>query len=177
MSDWKDAAAAHDPPSPYSWDVFLSHAGNRADKPFARALMELLQTCWPGVRVFLDDASLRPGADARAAMQAAIESTHVAVLLLSNEFFRRPATRGELDLLLDRHRLHRVQLLPVFLRLTVEDCQRELTALYGAGAQADTHCCDALGLGKCAGHVQRKVNILCGVHRTPKPAHWHSPPP
>ena len=133
VSDWIEAAAAHEPPSPYSWDVFISHAGNRADKPFARALAELLERCWPETRVFLDDASLRPGADAQAAMQAAMESTHVAVLLLSNEFFHRSATKGELEVLLGRHRQHLVQLLPVFLRLTVEDSKEKMESLYGPG--------------------------------------------
>lgn len=136
MSDWRAAAAAHAPPSPYDWDVFISHAGNKADKPFARALQELLERCWPDARVFLDDASLRPGADAQAAMQAAMESTHVAVLLLSAEFFQRSATKGELEVLLDRHRLHRVQLLPVFLRMRVEDCKRHLAEALGQGAAA-----------------------------------------
>ena len=133
---WEKAAAAFAPPSPHKWDVFISHAGKRADKPFARALKELLERCWGDIRIFLDDPSLVPGSDALSAMQAAMESTHVAVLLLSTEFFCRSATKHELALLLDRHREHRVQLLPVFLRLTVEDCQREMSTLCGPGAHA-----------------------------------------
>ena len=140
VSDWRHAADAHDPPSPHLHDVFISHAGNRADKPFARAVGELLDGCWPGIRVFLDDVSLNAGTDPQAAMRAAMESTHVAVLLLSPEFFQRTATKGELEVLLERYTLHHVQLLPVFLRLTVEGCRREMMSLCGPGAHASTHC-------------------------------------
>ena len=41
--------------------MFISHAGNSADKPFARALTRLLERTGWGLRVFLDDDSLVPG--------------------------------------------------------------------------------------------------------------------
>ena len=69
-------------------------------------------------------------------MQRAMETTQVAVLLFSTEFFRRSATKRELRVLLDRQQQHHVQLLPVFLRLTVEDCKRAMRFLYWTGAHA-----------------------------------------
>ena len=41
--------------------MFVSHAGNSADKPFARAAAALLERTGWGLRVFLDDDSLVPG--------------------------------------------------------------------------------------------------------------------
>ena len=136
VSDWQAAAAACAPPETYTWDVFISHAGNAADKPFARALKALLERTGWGLRVFLDDESLQPGGDPQHTMHAAMESTAVAVLLFSAEFFERTATGAELQVLTARHALHRVQLLPVFLRMRVEDCKRSLADLLGQGASA-----------------------------------------
>ena len=116
------------------WDVFVSHAGNSADKPFARALKQILERTGWNLRVFLDDDSLVPGADPGNSMQRAMETSRVAVILFSKEFFRRTATMRELRLLLERHRLRRAELLPVFLRVTVEECMGELTSLLQPGA-------------------------------------------
>ena len=69
------------------------------------------------MRVFLDEVSLTPGGDPQAAMETAMESSHVAVQLLSEDLFSRTATNEELMLLLRRHRRCRLKLLPVFLRL------------------------------------------------------------
>ena len=35
---------------------------------------------------------------------------------------------------MERHARHRVQLLPVFLRLTVEDCKQRMRGVLGEGA-------------------------------------------
>ena len=59
--DWEAAAARFEAPPSHAWDVFISHAGNSADKPFARALARLLERTGWGLRVFLDDDSLVPG--------------------------------------------------------------------------------------------------------------------
>ena len=134
VSDWQAAAAAHAPPRTFDWDVFISHAGNSADKPFAKALKELLERTGWGLCIFLDDESLQPGDDPQHTMQAAMESTAVAVVLFSAEFFERAATGAELRLLTARHALHRVQLLPVFLRMRVEDCKRRVADTLGQGA-------------------------------------------
>jgi hypothetical protein len=136
VPDWRAAAAAHAPPDTCAWDVFISHAGDSADKPFARALKALLERTGWRLRVFLDDDSLQPAGDAHCAMVAAMESTAVAVLLFSVEFFERGAPVAELRLLAGRHALHRVQLLPVFLRMRVEDCRRCLAKTLGQGAPA-----------------------------------------
>ena len=135
-SDWQTAAKTHATPQPCAWDVFISHTGNSADKPFARALKKLLKrTSW-GLRVFLDDDSLQPGDDSRRNIMAAIETTAVAVLLLSTEYFEREATAEELQALYARHAQHRVQLLPVFLRMSEEDCKCSLAAVMAQGTSA-----------------------------------------
>ena len=62
-----------------------------------------------------------------------MKSTHVAALLFSKEFFERTATKDELELLLKQHTRRRVELLPVFLRVTVAECQKELNSLFPQG--------------------------------------------
>ena len=134
MQAWQAAAAQLPSPSSHDWDVFISHAGNSADKPFARALKQILERTGWGLRIFLDDDSLVPGGDPNRSMLLAMETTQVAVILFSTEFFRRPATKSELKLLLERQRQRRAELLPVFLRLTVEECKGELSSYRQPGA-------------------------------------------
>ena len=76
----------------WDWDVFISHAGQ--DKRFGRGLHRRVEQV--GLRCFLDDMSLRVGCDAAVAMQAAAQSTQVAVLLLSEEFFTKEWPQREL---------------------------------------------------------------------------------
>ena len=109
--------------------------------PFARALVLLLSRTGWGLRVFLDDTSLLAGFDPDSSMQQALESTQVALLLFSKEFFLRSATMSELKLLLERHKQRRAQLLPVFLRLTVEECKIELRSLRQPGVPQPCCCC------------------------------------
>ena len=134
MSEWEKAAEALQPPDAYVWHVFISHAGNDADKPFARSLKTLLmRTCW-GLRVFLDDESLQPGSNPLEDMDIAMNSTAVGLLLFSKDFFERQATLRELRVLYSRHASHRVQLLPVFLRMRVEDCRHILEDKLGGAS-------------------------------------------
>ena len=134
LSEWAAAAAQLSAPSAYDWDVFISHAGNSADKPFAQALVQLLEGTQWGLRVFLDDNSLVPGGDPDRSMQDALQSAQVALLLFSSDFLKRTATMSELKLLLERHAAHRVELLPVFLRMTVKECKEKLSSLLQPGA-------------------------------------------
>ena len=69
-------------------------------------------------------------------MRDALEATQVALVLFSEEFFERGATKGELAVLMERHARHRVQLLPVFLRLGVEECKRRMRGVLGEGVRA-----------------------------------------
>ena len=135
VSEWQAAATALPAPFTCNWDVYISYAGNRADKPFARALCALLERTGWGVRVFLDEMCLQPS-DPYSAIEAAMESTAVAVLLFSPEYFERSATKEELQFLHSRHARHHVQLLPVFLRMTVEECKRSLAAVIAPGKLA-----------------------------------------
>ena len=163
VSDWLAAAAAHPTPDTHDWDVFISHAGNSADKPFARALFRLLKRTGWGLRVFLDDESLVPAQEPHAAMRAAMESTAVAILLFSAEFFQRPATEKELQVLMDRRALNRVQLLPVFLRMQVDDCKQIMAGILGQGActicrltcpSCSDNACQLGYASSCAGNAQ-----------------------
>ena len=165
VSDWQAVAAEFPPPETYAWDVFISHAGAAADKPFARALYKLLERTGWGLRIFLDEESLQPAGDAQRAIQAALQSTAVAVLLFSAETFERVATGAELRALVAQHALRRVRLLPVFLRMRVEDCKRSLANILGQGASAPLAsalqwyamqpCSTAMNIG----HVQ----VLCSA--------------
>ena len=135
LSAWQAAAAAHAAPDIYDWDVFISHAGNSADKRFAEALDRLLEHMGWGLRVFMADKSLVEGlANPAGAIDVAMKSTAIAVVLFSAEFFVRDATKAEVEVLMARLAQHHVQLLPVFLRITVEDCKRSLAHLLGKGA-------------------------------------------
>ena len=58
---WRRPPRQFDAPASHAWDVFISHAGNSADKPFARAVTRLLARTGWDLRVFLDDDSLVPG--------------------------------------------------------------------------------------------------------------------
>lgn len=110
----------------WDWDVFISHAGQ--DKSVGRCLHRRLEHI--GLRCFLDDISLRVGCNAPVAMEAAVRSTQIAVLLLSEEFFSKDWPQRELRWLLAGHQASRHTLLPVFLGVTVERCQ-ELAAPAG----------------------------------------------
>jgi hypothetical protein len=110
----------------YRWDVFISHAGRNADKPFALKLWDLLDEPGVGLRVFLDERSLHLGGDAGAQMIDAMKSSRVGLLLLSQEFFDREYTRDELVVLFERQALQRIVLLPVFLRMTTDQCEEAL---------------------------------------------------
>jgi hypothetical protein len=108
--------------------VFISHAGRAADKPLALKLWDLLAAPGVGLRVFLDERSLRLGQDAGPQLAAAMQSSRVGLLLLSPEFFERTATLGELEVLFARKSYRHIDLLPVFLRVTVEECDALLEA-------------------------------------------------
>ena len=166
--DWARIASQYVAPPTCKWDVFISHAGNSADKPFALALEELLKGTGWGLRIFLDEKSLQPSTDPAQSMQAAIESTHVALVLFSTEFFERSATISELERILDRHARGHVMFLPVFLRLTVEDCKRKLASLLGRGAtrfSTSYQCCCSVTFAKMTAHclVDVKTFLLTPV--------------
>ena len=103
----------------WDWDVFISHAGQ--DKSFGRSLHRCLQHV--GLRCFLDELSLPGGCYAPVAMEAAVRSTQIAVVLLSEEFFAKTWPRRELRWFLEGRPASRHTILPVFLGVTVERCQ------------------------------------------------------
>ena len=113
----------------WAWDVFICHAGE--DKAFGRCLHRRLVRI--GLRSFLDEESLRVGGDAPAAMEAAVHSSQLAVVLLSEEFFRKPCPKQELRWFLQGHTASRSTVVPVFLGVTVERC--------GAQRPAVSHLC------------------------------------
>ena len=76
----------------WNWDVFISHAGE--DKAFGHSLYSRLKHV--GLRCFLDEVSLQEGCDAPVAMEAAVRSTQIAVVLLSEEFFVKTWPQREL---------------------------------------------------------------------------------
>ncbi len=91
-NDWQEAKNPLDSLPTSTYDVLISHAGYHADKPFARDLALCLWRSW-NLRVFLDEDSLPGGSDGLRVMTTAMEETGIAVLLLSEEFFERDATR------------------------------------------------------------------------------------
>jgi hypothetical protein len=124
----------------YTWDVFISHAGRDADKPFALQLRDLLAEPGIGLRVFLDERSLRHGEDPGPQMAEAMKSSRVGLLLLSPEFFERSATKEELAVLLERKGNKHIDLLPVFLRMTADEGAEELEKAFpGRGLVPGVH--------------------------------------
>ena len=101
------------------WEAFICHAGE--DKAFARLLREHMLP--HSLRCFVDEDSLRIGQHAPQAMEAAVRSTQIAVVLLCEEFFQREAPLQELRWFLEGSRQRRNALVPVFLGITVEKCQ------------------------------------------------------
>ena len=152
---WKEAARDYTPPRSCRWDVFISHAGNSADTPFASALYRMLEgTSW-GLEVFLAHESLQYAQNGWGGIEAAINTSAIAVLLFSTEYFERECPRKELKMFIERHALHRVLLLPVFLRLRVEECNRRAADVLQQGApfmqapcasNSATHCIWTIGL-------------------------------
>ena len=103
----------------WAWDVFICHAGE--DKDFGRCLhWRLLRA---GLRSFLDEASLRMGGNAPATMKAAVHKTQIAVVLLSEEFFRKSCPQQELGWFLESRKASRSTVLPVFFGVTVKRCE------------------------------------------------------
>ena len=112
----------------WAWDVFVCHAGE--DKAFARLLRERMLRL--GVRCFVDEEDLGSGKQGPQ-LEAAVRSTHIAVVLLCEEFFQRKSPQHELRWFLEEGRQGRNRVLPVFLGITVERCQ-ELARLAGLEA-------------------------------------------
>ena len=110
------------------WDVFVCHAGE--DKPLARLLRKQMLAL--GLRCFVDEDSLMSD-DNPAAMEAAVRSTQIAVVLLSEQFFIREAPQRELRWFVGGHTVGRNTMVPVFLGITVERC-RELAEPAGLTA-------------------------------------------
>ena len=106
-------------PEHWSWDVFVCHAGE--DKPFARELRKRLQefdlTC------FVDEDDLRVGDHAPLAMAAAVRTTHIAVILLCKEFFCKTAPQQELRDFLLGLGASRNHIVPVFMGISLEECE------------------------------------------------------
>ena len=102
----------------WAWDVFICHAGE--DKAFGLSLYRRLVRA--GLRSFLDETSLHVGGDAPAAMKAAVHSSQIAVVLLSEEFFKKTWPQRELRWFLERRKASRSTVVPVFLGVTVERC-------------------------------------------------------
>jgi len=117
----------HPPPSDEVYDVFISHAGT--DKwTIAEPLYDLLVAL--GFKVFLDKAELRPGQEASEKMINAMRTAKIAVVILSPEFAARKWTLKELMCFLERFRQggeHEVIVIPVFYRLTLNDCRDEMS--------------------------------------------------
>ena len=101
----------------WAWDVFVCHAG--PDKVFALALKKRMPK---GIRCFVDEMSLLPGSHAAHAMEDAVRSTQIAVVLLSQELFTREAPQQELRWILKYASSSRTNIVPVYLGLTHERC-------------------------------------------------------
>ena len=101
----------------WTWDVFICHAGT--DKRFAQMLREAMPV---GLRCFVDENSLLRARHAPSAMEDAVHDTHIAVVLLCEEFFEREAPQQELRWFLKSCRNNRSTIMPVFLGITVERC-------------------------------------------------------
>ena len=104
----------------WHWDIFVCHAGE--EKPFAQLLRNCLNGL--GLRCFVDEDDLRVADNAQQAMDAALRTTHIAVVLLCEEFFQKEAPQEELRQILIGRRACRNELVPVFLGVSVEECKK-----------------------------------------------------
>ena len=130
VSNWIAAAADFDIPWSYDSDVFIRHAGIRTDKPLTRALKRLLEKMGWYLGVNTDD---EPRMSPEEWVRHGMRTSRVVVLLFSWEYFQLASAKEEMRDLLDQYALQRVRLLPVFLRIPVEDCKRQMTRLLGRG--------------------------------------------
>ena len=102
----------------WTYDVFVCHSG--PDKPFACAFCRRLPQ---KLRCFVDEESLLPGDRAPRAMEAAAHRCQVAVVLLCEQFFCNEAPQKELGWILREAKAGRTTVVPVFLGVTVEECE------------------------------------------------------
>ena len=78
------------------YDVFISHASEDKDE-VARPLEEMLKK--RGLEVWYDDEKLKIGDSLVRKINAGINSSRFAILILSNSFFNKRWTKYELDVL------------------------------------------------------------------------------
>ena len=134
---WKRAAALYEPSKLYSFDVVISHAGDDPDRSLAHNLATvLMETNWVAWRSRIwPSAHAAPSGKALKEIHTidALQTTNIAVVLFSNEYFERPACREELKVLMSRYAQHRMQLLPVYLRLTKKQCKPQSSSVLGKG--------------------------------------------
>ena len=95
---------------PPSFDVFLSHGS--PDKVWVRTLVEQLEAA--GLKVFLDEADLRPAENFVVGLNAGLEESSALVLVLSAETISRPWVEREWTAFMAEHGLQR-RILPVLL--------------------------------------------------------------
>ena len=76
-----------------------------------------------GLRAFLDERSLVIGESAPQALEAAVRTTRMAVVLLCEEFFQKIWPQRELAWFLDAYRADRNSIIPVFFGITRERCR------------------------------------------------------
>ena len=101
----------------WKWDVLICHAGS--DKVFAQSLRDQLLP----LRVLVCEDSPSTCTDALQAVEAAVRSTFVAVVLLCEELFQEAAPLRELRWFLEGCRQGMNKIIPVFLGITWERCE------------------------------------------------------
>ena len=92
-------------------------------------------------------------------MEDAVHSTHIAVVLLCEEFFEREAPQQELRWFLKSCRNARSEIIPVFLGITVERCA-ELAKPWGLEA-----ICEYAGV-RHASERDRRTGLLVNQEET-----------
>ena len=142
----------------WCWDVFICHAGE--DKVFARMLYEELRR--RGVRCFVDEDSLRVGCNAPQEMKSASERTHIAVVLLCEEFFQKDAPKQELRGFLRAFKRADNVVIPVFFKATVEECEALAKA---EGLEAVTGCTGVRHHRECDRQTGEPVHEEETMHR------------
>jgi hypothetical protein len=90
------------------YDVFISHCGEDCKRDFAVWLKLELEKA--GLQCFLDEGSLKAGANAPDRMLNAMQTAKYGIVILSPGFFRREWCIKELQTFVDRERI-----VPIFL--------------------------------------------------------------
>ena len=110
----------------WEYDVFICHTGD--DKPFVEILYREMQKC--GLMAFFDKESLEKGNEVQATIANAIIKSPFFVVVLSDSFLNKEYPEAELKAALAFPEEHKKAVMPVFYKMTADECHRLNRKMY-----------------------------------------------